>query len=889
MATVVPENLKNDENSGDNGDTDSATGKITSKRSRRSIIEHAGADSYEATVKEAKYVTGGTTIEERDDDALRNFTDKVTYFVENALAAYPGSQLYALGVLFLALLIVFTLIFYLYVRSCQRNDSCTADFNESFGYDFNIGDCFYFILQVLAVGGAEMDSRREGYRFIFFITIFVGLIVWAILVGFITEMVQSFMENLNKGKSKVVEKGHTLILGWNEATVRAVTQIAYLRRQWKEMNNAPLIPIPFLSMFMTKGTFKSTTIEPSTKVASSTVVLICNTLEKEEMQDRIREGLSERGMSSNTFQIGSDLICRLGDPSSVHDLVKVGVMYASAILCMMTEQDEQEFEMSGGKIENGATLRTLLAIRHILFTTDNVLHFDQTAAQKKALATGNYGKSMGGLNAQLRIVVQLSSPCPYIEAACFKNSEGDDMVFPIDLNTFMSSLLFACAGQKGLESVLMELFNFDGVAIRRRPAVDLIGGVENKIGGMKGMKFGDACKWVHNSCLIGVTDLKNARNAEDGLAPAYDRVITERDLIIFLDDNSVPEWDPQALEKFENAKNKYNELKSLVKKEDEPSLPLENTLICGWREAWSDNVLPIKKIIEETAQDCAVGSRLTFINGVEPSEFKDYMLECGYKIVNNQEPYTFEWEGKHIEHIHGDAASLVDLQPVVNARPYHVAIIMGTQSTGSLNAHSRDTRVMGMLLLLRQLINVKRSKSNNPDKDVPHMHIIGENQEDLTSLLALTPRANTKIKQLKSDFVNTQAIAARILVQTLSYPTISYAVGALFDEAPGKSNLCFVPVGGCIPFHKEITYSTIKLFVEKHFEGEAFVICVGVAIAPQNAEESQSAKIDRQLADGTNKTNSSLPFEILPADHKIFTFKEGDRIICIHRDHPKLL
>ena len=210
---------------------------------------------------------------------------EINYIIlsKNGLAAYPGSQLYALGVVFLAFLVLFTLIFYGYVLSCRNSDSCSEiflEYSDLYEYDFNIGDCFYFILQVLAVGGFQMDSKREGFRIIFFLTIFVGLIVWAILVGFITEMVQSFMADLNKGKSKVVERGHTLILGWNEATVRAITQIAYLRIQWNELNSAPLFSTPFLSMFMTKGTFKSTTIPPSTRVASSTVVLLCDKLQQ---------------------------------------------------------------------------------------------------------------------------------------------------------------------------------------------------------------------------------------------------------------------------------------------------------------------------------------------------------------------------------------------------------------------------------------------------------------------------------------------------------------------------------------------------------------------------------------------------------------------------------
>ena len=338
---------------------------------------------------------------------------------------------------------------------------------------------------------------------------------------------------------------------------------------------------------------------------------------------------------------------------------------------------------------------------------------------------------------------------------------------------------------------------------------------------------------------------------------------------------SSPGWFKVKNEKMAQAEYE----KHKVPEEEKPESPKENTLICGWREEWSENYIPLKKIIEETAQDCAEGSRLTFLNGLKSGHFKSLMDECQYKVKVGEEPNVYEWKGKEIEHVCGDAAAVSDLQPVIDKLPYHVGIIMGTQAQGSLNAHSRDTRVMGMLLLLRQLINIKRKE--NPDR-VPHMHIIGENQEDLTSLLALTPKAMEN-KQLKSDFVNTQAIAARVLIQTLAYPTISHAVCAFFDETPGKPNLNFVPVGGCCPLKTTICYSTVKLFVEKHFEGKAFVICIGVAIAPRN-EGSYSSKLNTAEREGGGKKVSSDSFKILPQDEALYTFQDGDRIICIKRD-----
>eukprot|EP00618_Florenciella_parvula_P027934 CAMPEP_0119532144 /NCGR_PEP_ID=MMETSP1344-20130328/45718_1 /TAXON_ID=236787 /ORGANISM="Florenciella parvula, Strain CCMP2471" /LENGTH=46 /DNA_ID= /DNA_START= /DNA_END= /DNA_ORIENTATION= len=38
---------------------------------------------------------------------------------------------------------------------------------------------------------------------------------------------------------------------------------------------------------------------------------------------------------------------------------------------MCTEADQEENEQSGGKIHNGATIRTVLALRHVLYSNNN--------------------------------------------------------------------------------------------------------------------------------------------------------------------------------------------------------------------------------------------------------------------------------------------------------------------------------------------------------------------------------------------------------------------------------------------------------------------------------------------------------------------------------------
>lgn len=54
-----------------------------------------------------------------------------------------------------------------------------------------------------------------------------GIITMSILMGFVVDLVSVCMEDLRKGKSTPVEKGHTLILGWSEKMFSTLTVDAY--------------------------------------------------------------------------------------------------------------------------------------------------------------------------------------------------------------------------------------------------------------------------------------------------------------------------------------------------------------------------------------------------------------------------------------------------------------------------------------------------------------------------------------------------------------------------------------------------------------------------------------------------------------------------------------
>ena len=128
-----------------------------------------------------------------------------------------------------------------------------------------------------------------------------------------------------------------------------------------------------------------------------------------------------------------------------------------------------------------------------------------------------------------------------------------------------------------------------------------------------------------------------------------------------------------------------------------------------------------------------------------------------------------------------------------------------------------------IMLALRKMCNLGMNKGVN-------MHIVGENEEDLTNTLALAPVHNNNLADIgasgEPDFVNTQAIYARILSQTLAYPLIRSALGELFQEDSRTTSLELVKASDYVPIGQYILFGVVRQMV-KIPRKEERAICIG--------------------------------------------------------------
>ena len=707
--------------------------QVTTRQSRQSMVM---ADAHHASGKMETMHQGQREVKQRNEGMTiiqveETFFSLLGYLVENRIASNPSFPFVVIIVIFLVFYIIFGLLWYLVGKDSN-------DVDGLYGAD-NSNDAFFLALQMLSTGGyTDEIPLKHGYRYLYFLMIFVGpTIIFAILIGFINDGITSFMDRLKDGKTAVHEQNHTLILGWNEATARVIVQASFLRRQYQMLNEQKFWILRWFPLFSIPLNWLNLLERPSTSIAANNIVVMCGDKTKEEMHNMIQNTLDERGIKASRTKIGQNIVCRVGDPTNVSDLLRVGADKASAIIVQVTQNDLEEENASEGRIQNGATIRVALAVRNTVLS-----HLSNT----------------GGTNPDLRIVLQMSKPSDFIEAACFTNSDGNEVMLPMDISVFLNTLMFKSAAQPGLAKVLLKIFDFEGHALRRRKARNLRGGPHNEyghccgLGSARGVRrtFEEMQKQYSIANFIGIvrpsiTDPDEIKRLGLGLCPDPKIVIEPDDLLIFIGPRSNPIRTEGMDDLVENYKAEAAQhFPSIAKARTKPPRRVKGTLVCGWREVWNKNPVRLHDRIMQIAKVCLPSSTITFLNLVELDEFQQIMRSMDIIDFQGQDPqpmpgdfpaykmYTLRDStgspGIILRHMVGDASDPLTMKPIVFNTTVHSSIVLGTQKGVQLSPKARDTRVMCIMLLLRKLCKEKLKIQNVP------MHVVGENQEVIISI-----------------------------------------------------------------------------------------------------------------------------------------------------------
>ena len=222
-----------------------------------------------------------------------NLKSRIRYFFDSTLSAGPLGLLIWLG-LFASTVILLVSCF-VWIAGVSPNDSI-------------IEQVWYYM--VSSIGATDADTGGSWlFRLSSLIVIFSGIFVIGTLISILTTAIDNKLEQLKKGRSRVIESGHSLILGWNEEILILVRELVTANE------NHP----------------------------NSCITILANK-DKIEMEGKIRDFLDPH---RNTR-----IVCRSGNPSSISDLEMVSINTAKSIVILGSLEDKTDLFV----------LKTVLAI-----------------------------------------------------------------------------------------------------------------------------------------------------------------------------------------------------------------------------------------------------------------------------------------------------------------------------------------------------------------------------------------------------------------------------------------------------------------------------------------------------------------------------------------------
>lgn len=694
-----------------------------------------------------------------DEAAFLTQCDRINFWLENYVSEEPTNKFKLLLWVLAVILFINSILFV-------------------FAADKDITTSVFIMVQTLLTGGYDDTYDTWFPRAVFLTALVSGVVVFAGFLGLVNEQVITTFDAISEGKTKVACSDHTLILGWNESTVRCACQLAFLRRAYQRNNET-----------CRRRLFPWTRSAPSTPAAAGKIVIMCNTKTKEEMDESVREALLERGIKPFRTRVGTDVICRIGDPTEPHDLLRVGAHRAAGVLTMMTEEDLHEEEESNGGVVNGVTLKTLLALKCAIFGQND----DDSPFWDK-----------------FRCVLHLEASSPNIDAAIFKAPTGRECVHRVDLTGFVNSMMFTSALNPLLPDVMLELMNFDGCAFRATNATDL---------GLVGKKVYECSLIWQDAVFCGVMNKDvilqpTLANFNEGLACNPDRIITADDRVYIIGESSFP-------------KRRISTATPLNLGHVDRLAPKNlDVLVGGWSKAWSRGSRLAQRIKILTS-GALPGSNIVLMNqNKDMSDILDKAKdENGRPAFQKIGEKRWEVAGMHVTHVEKDSGDAEALREVMRnegrqvwpGEKFEVIIVLG-QSAKPLPKRSQDMRLLSKYVLVHKI----HEEVFGPD--LP-LHVIGENHFDSTVSLV---KAVTS-KRSKKDLVNTQAMFARGLVQVLAYPRMQSAIKQMFEESRGTPSLKIYPVGRSFIPAGSCTFADITRTIQDH-QHLVGAICLGVVL-----------------------------------------------------------
>ncbi|PKA60201.1 putative ion channel CASTOR [Apostasia shenzhenica] len=177
--------------------------------------------------------------------------------------------------------------------------------------DGTLAESLWLSWTYVADSGNHANSIGAGPKLVSVSISFGGMLIFAMMLGLVSDAISEKFDSLRKGRSEVIEKNHTLILGWSDKLGSLLNQLAIANEN-----------------------------------LGGGIVVVMAERDKEEM---------ELDIAKMEFDFrGTSVICRSGSPLILADLKKVSVSKARAIVVLA--------EDGNADLSDARALRTVLSL-----------------------------------------------------------------------------------------------------------------------------------------------------------------------------------------------------------------------------------------------------------------------------------------------------------------------------------------------------------------------------------------------------------------------------------------------------------------------------------------------------------------------------------------------
>jgi len=225
------------------------------------------------------------------------FRDRLRYGFDNFMSRGTAAMIAGLAVL--SVTVIVTAAALIAVTGIRQEGGEPLSFSEA---------AWESLMRTLDAGTMGGDTGW-GFRLVMFAVTLGGVFIISTLIGVLTSGIEGKLEELRKGRSRVVETDHTVILGWSQQVFSIISELAIANA------NRP-----------------------------RPCIVILADRDKVEMEDEIRDKVGPTGKTR--------IVCRTGQPAEPADLEIVSLHTARSIIILSPDEGDGDAQ----------TIKTILAI-----------------------------------------------------------------------------------------------------------------------------------------------------------------------------------------------------------------------------------------------------------------------------------------------------------------------------------------------------------------------------------------------------------------------------------------------------------------------------------------------------------------------------------------------